>query len=693
MGKTNLIQTDFLAGEISPRVEMQNNIEGRKHGVELMENFFTHLQGSAETSRGTEFVDTVEGTTGILFGFPVGLMTGFMVVIAGGQLMVFDSGGVIKTGNVLLNEYFSEREQNWTHLLADPSGSRVFYPGGVLLRGGLNPELPSYIAQTVTIVTGTSYALTIDVEEGDGPLTVQIGSLSGTSDVLDTVIQGTGRKTFTGLVSSTSDMWLRIILELGDPDKLLSGVHLYDPTVGGVSFACPWDDDTEIATLQAHMIPEKTAMLFTSVNAPPYKLELLAGVWSFAALALTSPPATWVGGNYPPAAGFHGGRLWVGGSPSDPSLIWGSKTGDYGNFTLGTLDEDALEFRLGRSGAVNWIAGGPGLLVGTSNAEHVISSEGGVITPSDAHSQVQSTNGSFPTQALEIGNEVVYVSPDGRKIRSIGFEWLKDAWRSRDLTYASEHITEGGRTLTRLCYAANPDSLIVGLTKSGKLTLATYEPYTQTAGFSRRSTQGTIVSVAAVPFNGSDELWMLVHRGGGVLHVERERHSTNIKLDSYTRLYTGSPLSGGTVPHLAEKECQVLVDGAVHPNVTPDEFGVFATEYAGNEILIGLAIDSVIRTLPVADDVRYIGTTRTMKKRFTNVWVRIINSWRPKINGRRPPNRHALTPMGVVEPAQTESVVVTNEGWDMDAQITIEQDLPLRTEVAGWFGRILQEEV
>jgi hypothetical protein len=330
--------------------------------------------------------------------------------------------------------------------------------------------------------------------------------------------------------------------------------------------------------------------------------------------------------------------------------------------------------------------------VGTSNAEHVISSEGGVITPSDKYSQIQSTNGSFPTQALEIGNEVMYVSPDGRKVRSIGFEWIKDAWRSRDLTYASEHITEGDMAITHLQYSANPDSLITGLTRSGKIAVITYEPYSQTAGFSRRSTQGTIISIASVPFNGTDELWMLVHRGGNSAHIEKEHHPVNIKLDSHTRFQELTPISGGSAPHLAEKECQVLVDGAVHPNVTPTNTGAFTTEYSGDVIHIGLQIDSIIRTLPVADDIANIGTTRAMRKRFVELWVRVLNSWRPKINGRRTPNRRSLTPMGEVEPARTESVKIANEGWDTDAQIIIEQDIPLRTEVAGWFGRILQEE-
>jgi hypothetical protein len=292
---------------------------------------------------------------------------------------------------------------------------------------------------------------------------------------------------------------------------------------------------------------------------------------------------------------------------------------------------------------------------------------------------------------LEVGNEVMYISPDGRKLRSIGFEWLKDSWRSRDLTYASEHITKDNE-LTSLVYMANPDSLIVGVTSANNAVVAAYETYSQTVGFSRRSTQGEIISAGAVSFLGADELWLLVDRGNGNMQLEKEAHPDNIKLDSHL-IFSGAAITGGTAPHLAGKTCQVLVDGAVHPDVIPDGSGVFTTEYSGDEILIGLKIFSMMRTLPVGDAIANVGTTRGMKKRLYETYVRIIDSWRPKINGRRTPNRRVPTPMGEVEPSRTESVEVANTGWDLDAQVTIEQDLPLRTEVAGWFGSIIQEKI
>ena len=553
MGSKNLLQTDFLAGEISPRMEMQDNLEGRKHGVELMENFFTHLQGTAETSYGTEWVADTAGTSGRIFGFPVSFSERFMVVIVENLISLINDDGTVL-----------------------------------------------------------------------------------------------------------------------------------------ISWAAPWTSEEEMASIQAVMTPAGNEMIIVSEDYPPYLLGYVVSppYASFAPLSLTSAP--WSSAPYPATIGFFGSRMWVGRG----SGFWGSQIStppDYGDFTLGVLATDAIAASLDRQGDIRWISGGAGLLIGTSNAEHIIYAEGGVIVPGDIQSKVQSTNGSYPTMPLEVGNEIMYASPDGRKIRSSEYEFAKDAWRSRDVTYASEHITKDNEIIN-LAYSANPYSRILGTTSIGEIVSGTYDPYSKNAGFSRRSTQGDILSVAVVPYGGVDEVWMLVDRGNGVLHIEKEGNPENTKLDSFTTFSSVVPISGGTVAHLASKTCQVTIDGAIHPDIVPDVSGVFTTEYSGYEIKIGLQISSIIVTLPVADVKANVGTTRTMMKRWTSIWVRILDSWKPKINGRRPPARLVATPMGNIEPARTESVEVASTGTDMEGKITIEQDLPLRTEIAGVFGSIIQEE-
>jgi hypothetical protein len=49
--------------------------------------------------------------------------------------------------------------------------------------------------------------------------------------------------------------------------------------------------------------------------------------------------------------------------------------------------------------------------------------------------------------------------------------------------------------------------------------------------------------------------------------------------------------------------------------------------------------------------------------------------------------------MGVVESPRSETIQGKSRGTDLDAIITIEQDLPIMTEISGIFGQIEQEEI
>lgn len=697
MPRKNLIQTDFLAGEISPRMELQDNLEGRKHSAEFIQNWIIHLQGTVETSRGYEWVLDIPGSYGRAFGFPISLFSGFVVVVTFDKVYITDQVGFVQDNSLVVNGDFNALGAGW--LTTEIGAANVLFLNGVvILTPGSNPSQIVAIRQGVPVVIGNLHTVVVQVTEGDGPVTVNVGSAEGLSDIASVTQASESAIIIEDLASTTVEMWIECIVTNPAPAKSLNSVQCYDTTVAPefAEFDSPWPTRTDIGPIQVVMSPSELAMYFTSPGVIPHRLhyDTSTTTWSFDPIPFVSPPAEWAISNYPSAIGFFGGRLYLGGVLSDPAIFWGSKSNDFFNFTLGELADDAIEHRLNKRGAIRWIMGGQSLLIGTENSEHVVSSEGSIIIPGDINSLVQSSNGSWPAQALEVGNEVLYISPDGRKIRSIGYEWSKDAWRSKDLTYASEHITGEGNALTHIHYAANPDSIILGTTFLGTIVNCTYEPFTQTVGFSRRSTEGNIVSATCLPFAGIDETWVLVDRGGGVLSLEKEHLDHNVKLDSHEHFVSGAPISEISSPHLAGKTCQVLVDGAVHSDVIPSvPDGDVTLEFAGFEIIIGLAIDSILVTLPVADTIPNVGTTRSMKKNFFEIWVRILDSWRPKINGHRTPNRRVPTPMGEVEPARTESVQVANVGWDMEAKITIEQDLPLTTEMAGVFGRINQEEV
>ncbi len=705
MPRSNVIQTDFLAGEISPRLEMQENLEGRNHGVEFMENWDILLQGSVETSPGTEYVCDV-AARGRLIGFPVSPFSGFMALLTGDTITVYDAAGPVEHNNKIANAYFVAGNSAWSVSTAGTGSVDILHGRARLRHGGGDASSWARMWQSQLVTAGRAYRVKIVIPEAAGRYTVELGTADGWSNIDVFSYEGSQVIEIENVVSSSSTLSVKISAAFTDSEILVTGVYMFDTTVAisYVSYFSPWEEE-DVELIQAALDPSspsiladsgKMLMVIVTRGALPQVLQYNAidDSWSFFALPITSQPFNWVSDSYPTAVGFFGGRMWVGGAVLAPSTFWASKVGDIGNFTLGSLDDDAIEASINQGGMIQWISGGLGLVMGTDSSEHVISSVGGVITPGDINATLQSTNGSWPAQAVEVGNQLMYISADGRKIRSIEYEWAKDAWRSKDITYASEHLTGGGNSLKHLAYSANPNSRMIGATQAHEIVQATYEPYSQTVGFSRRVTQGVILSAAVLSAGGAGELWMLVDReeDGSTFRLEKVPYARNIKLDSHSKFLAATNPAGGLYPinsgvalQLAGKTCQVLVDGAYHPDVIPDGSGNFTTEWSGDEILIGLKIASTIHTLPIEGAVANVGTTRPMRKRLIEIGLKILNSFRPKVNGRRVSDASGET-------AVTEVLKVTDTGWGDEARLIIEQDLPLRTELAGWFGKIDRED-
>lgn len=579
MAKSNYAQYGFNAGELSPRMEMRDDVDARRLGMDFLSNWFIHLQGPIETARGLMYLSTSTGSYGRVFQFYVSTNVGFVVIVTSSTVKIFNESG----------------EQD--------------------------------------------------------------------------------------------------------------------------SFASVWTD-AQIEIMQTKMAPGTLELFMVAKGKQPYSLTYNkgAGTWSFAAVTFTNTPVEWTGTNWPGVITFHEGRLYLGATPDQPEDFWATRPGSkvsnppdaydwarYRDFRLkgtGTdpeevLPDHALQFTIERRGEIRWMMSSKNLVIGTENAEHIVTAQDGVIIPGDIQSTLQSTFGSIAAQAVDIGNDILFISVDGRKVRTIGFEWTREAWVSKDITFQAEHITGGGNILKEIHYAANPYSMILCVTALGTLVVCTYDAENKNGGFYRRTSKGSIYSLCTLPQDGTDEQWMILDRDGtGTnLYLEKVAEGDNIKLDSYVTLTSDPATTSWQAAHLAGKECQLLVDGAVHENVTLDGSGNFETDYAASEVIIGLQVLAEGSTMSLGTLVQYVGTARPMKKRWNKLYARLTASYKPLLNGVRPPIRHPATPMGEMEAPATETVQIANLGWDLDGRISIVQDLPIPTEVAGIFGELNQEQL
>ena len=470
----------------------------------------------------------------------------------------------------------------------------------------------------------------------------------------------------------------------------ISVINVSDGTVKfNTTTSVSWSA-AEIPDVQVAISPEGDAMYMfcETKQVRVLSYDRATTNFSFASAAWVTSPPEWGTPSFPSCGCFFQGRLWAGGAPNNPNMFWASRSGVYLDMYIasGSAADDPLSFSMSKWGRVSWMAGVKNLMIGTDTGEFIITSEGGVITPSDIQATQQSANGSGMVQPVEIGNNVIYVSPDGRKARDVGFQWTQDAWVSRDITYVSEHITKDN-AITQIVFAQNPENLLLMATSAGNVLGCTYEANNQIIGWCRMDTEGDVKSVATVMVQGKNYNVLLTKRGAMAsnwLHIEL--WDEDVHLDDYEE-GTGSTISAS---HLINCEVSVLIDGAVHPNVTLDGSGNATLQRSGTLVQYGLPYVSTAKTLPL-DRGHPAGSAMPTRKGYNKIYLRLIQSAMPWIGTQMPPDRNPLTPMNQSQDMVTGDVFVTNLGWDQYAHVVVVQNLPLPTMIGGIFGEAAQE--
>ncbi len=468
---------------------------------------------------------------------------------------------------------------------------------------------------------------------------------------------------------------------------------------GGFGDGSGWDGGIKQAGIGGGGIGSPAVLADGSTAGGDGKVVISWGSLSSISLipvSFTGAPG-WGGSNNPSAGTYFQGRLWFGGSPLDPAIFLGSKSASPEDFTIGTLADDALSLEIENAGEIEWMESTKNLLIGTTTGEHIVISDQGLIKPGDAEVIQQSAYGSASIQPTKIGDQVMYVSPDLRKIRAMNYEWQQNNWLSKDLTFPSEHITKSG--IKDLTWSQHPDNLLWAVLGNGTLVCLTYERSNGIFGWHRHDTNGNVLSSSS-GFNGSRSVLVLaVERTPGSIDIEY--FNTSYKLDSWSETSTVTPynqiyyvdgfskLDGSTV--------QILIDDNTHPDrIVGAESSAGAgdgisgrvyLQQTGSRVIIGLQYICDLETLDV-DGGSQTGSGLAHKKRRNKIYVKILNSGMPLINGQRPPTRNPSTPMGTAEPLISGDVEILNLDWDKSANVSVSQDLPLPLIVQSIFGEL-----
>ena len=202
---------------------------------------------------------------------------------------------------------------------------------------------------------------------------------------------------------------------------------------------------------------------------------------------------------YPRDVSLYQQRLAFAGSNKYPSTIWFSKTGDFFNFAsselLGSstgnvdptgavilgeqiLDDNALTFTIDSDTVdkIQWLSEGTKLALGTTGGVFTIygSENDLTLTPYNFTVRKDSAYPAGEADAIQIGERMLYVQQNERKIREINLKGdQKEEYGAMDLTLRSEDITYTG--VKELTYQEQPFSVVWGRLGNGKLIALTHE--------------------------------------------------------------------------------------------------------------------------------------------------------------------------------------------------------------------------
>lgn len=347
---------------------------------------------------------------------------------------------------------------------------------------------------------------------------------------------------------------------------------------------------------------------------------------------------------YPQTLCFFQDRLCFGGTKKQPYMVWMSRTGDYGNFSVekasGTVTDDstvALAFVSRKQFKILHLIASTDLIVLTAGNEWTVSGSD-TVTPSKAVPKMQTTRGCNTVEPLMIGGRIVFVQGRGSTVRDMAYSYETDSYGGNDLTLLAKHIIENVQIVDS-AYKQEPDSTIYFVRSDGTMACLSYIMEQKVYAWSTIETQGKIEAVAAVQEGDEDIIYLVVQReinGVTVRNIEylakNPAKSNNpddyIMLDNAIEYSTAEKSSGATeidVAELAGEKVAVIGDGRVYSGLTVSQDGTVTLPAAVQHAFIGLPYRSIVE-LPNVEIKTGDGTMQGRKKQISNCILRLSNS-------------------------------------------------------------------
>lgn len=775
---TPLRQSSFLGGELAPEFWGRVDLPVYRAGGRVMRNFFPSHRGSLHTRPGTRHLGYTKGVGGnrarlIPFVFSDGeayaLEFGANYVrFWSSDAQVESSPGVplevatpygidqvfdirfAQTGNILTlvhpeHPVYELRRTSalvWTmvNLFTDSTAFAA-------------PE-PKWINLTEPYAA-TTEPMFVDAPDYDGDpthparewiyLCSQMVQQKSTGWVFETLAvpvtkfyNGTDEGTIAALSGNTFAVY-------EDMKVTLRRCVLGTPPTYPDDLPAGWEDETDFAVLATKYYRGRAELFgfigttkttdFVDVgNEPDYSHQPIRGTNPF---LIYNQAGVAVDNDYPRAVAFFQERRCFAGGRLRPASVIASKTGDYFNFdrNLVHVPGEALEYELAARQFIenrHLLPHGRRLLVlSDSGVRYLAGHDTSPLDFDSVDSDELLDIGCTNVRPLVVKKAALFCRTKGAGV--LAFPPGKDD--VEDLSDQSQHLFIGqtqelndrpffgspyiGKAITDWTYAEDPWGVVWAVREDGMLLSLTYKPGAYSA-WARHDTDGSVVSVCAVPQGEEDVVYMVVGRSvdDTITTYRVERMNSRVRrglvdddaaVDAAVR-YEGVPTRTITgLDHLEGKEVYATISGASQEtgkNATP-WFGPMtvsggsvtlpdmptATIAAGGTILDPVPAKVVVYVgLPFTCDFGSLdatpGDAKLRQKTTVRVGIEVDQSrgmWTGQTFEAQDEWQQRDIADGYAQPGAASALIPTNVRgtWDQTARVCISQRLPLPLTILG----------
>ena len=496
MARVHPFQTNFTSGEISPKLFGQVDFKKYNNAVETMENMIVFPQGGTTRRYGSRFVCEVKNSANAtrLIPFEFNIEQSYILEFGNLYIRFYKDNGqiteatktvtAITKANPAVVTVSSHGYSNGDHIWLNDVGG-----------------MTEVNARRYTIANVTTNTFELSGVNSTNYTTYTSGGTA--AKVYEITTEYTSSQLSEIQFAQSADV-MYLVHPSHEPTKLTRTGHT-NWSISDVDFEKgPYlDQNTSSTTLTTSATTVGTgrtltasADLFASTDVgrlvkvkgghgkiTGFTSATVVTYEIFTAVGTGSATTEWQLGAYsnttgfPRAVSFFEQRLLYGGSTNFPQTIWASQSGLYDNFDEGDADAaDAFIYTIAANkvNTIRWLAPSKDLIVGTAGSEYKVGRPTGEpLKPDNVNIAQQTTYGVYPARPIQIGNVILFIQRQQKKIREFYYKFEDDAYSAPDMTILSEHITGNG--ITEVDFAQEPDSVYWAIREDGVFLGMTYQ--------------------------------------------------------------------------------------------------------------------------------------------------------------------------------------------------------------------------